>query len=494
VTEDTTAEPMPQGEACEFRANLVTSTHLEDAFRIIRPDTRIHPLPARRRAIADQPHPPLEADVHCCASSMATQDGLHIIGGCAWFGETDAQNITLQLPPNECFSKTTGILGAMLLLLQSVEPEVHLRIHLNDDNILRNLTKQFGYNEDLDWFHVQDGNLYRALAAKLKSRSAHTSLVMWQKNKSSTQQEGALTLAKSSLNNPQPQELNLEVDPAFLLRGQRLSAGSQCSFYKNLVLLHTQKYYVPKASLTSNIVAAQQSIRLLLDITPSPPQLWKSIHSRDIPKNIRNFLWKCLHNKYKIGPYWNHIPNFEDRGICQLCGNTESMEHILVECPNSTIRKMVWGLASELWRKREVSWLEISFGSILGANLPNGINARGTWKKGQSRLFAILVLESAHLIWKLRCEWTIENQGDQLKLPTENEIHNRWVKTMNMRLKFDKLQSDTKRYGSRAIRADLVLKTWSGVLLNEDNLPDNWIWESGVLVGITPRRPPGQGR
>ena len=157
VTEDTTAEPMPQGEACEFRANLVTSTHLEDAFRIIRPDTRIHPLPARRRAIADQPHPPLEADVHCCASSMATQDGLHIIGGCAWFGETDAQNITLQLPPNECFSKTTGILGAMLLLLQSVEPEVHLRIHLNDNNILRNLTKRFGYNEDLDWFHVQDG-------------------------------------------------------------------------------------------------------------------------------------------------------------------------------------------------------------------------------------------------------------------------------------------------------------------------------------------------
>ena len=56
-----------------------------------------------------------------------------------------------------------------------------------------------------------------------------------------------------------------------------------------------------------------------------------------------------------------------------------------------------------------------------------------------------------------------------------------------MRLKFDKLQTDIKRYGSRAIKADLVLKPWSGVLLNEENLPDNWIWESGVLVGITPR-------
>ena len=170
------------------------------------------------------------------------------------------------------------------------------------------------------------------------------------------------------------------------------------------------------------------------------------------------------------------------------------MQHILIDCRESKIRRVVWNLASELWRKREPSWPEISFGSILGANLPNSISTKSTKKKGRNRLFTILVLESAHLIWKLRCEWLIENQGDQSKFPSDNEVHNKWVRAINMRLKFDKLQTDIKRYGSRAIKTDLVLKTWSGVLLNKENLPNNWIWESGVLVGITPRQPPGRGR
>jgi len=170
------------------------------------------------------------------------------------------------------------------------------------------------------------------------------------------------------------------------------------------------------------------------------------------------------------------------------------MEHILVDCEPSTIQKTVWELASKLCCKREDAWPNVSFGSILGVNLPNSANTKSTKKKGHNRLFTILVLESAHLIWKLRCQWIIENKGNLTKLPTREEIHNRWVKSMNLRLKFDKLQMDTKRYGSRAMKSDLVLKTWSGILLDEDNLPDNWIWESGVLVGITLPRPLGHVR
>ena len=91
------------------------------------------------------------------------------------------------------------------------------------------------------------------------------------------------------------------------------------------------------------------------------------------------------------------------------------MQHILVNCQESRIHHMVWNLASELWHKREPSWPEISFRSILGTNLPNCISMRNTKKQGQNRLFTILVLESAHLIWKLQCDWLIENQGDQSK-------------------------------------------------------------------------------
>ncbi|KAL4080425.1 hypothetical protein J3A83DRAFT_4084907 [Scleroderma citrinum] len=167
------------------------------------------------------------------------------------------------------------------------------------------------------------------------------------------------------------------------------------------------------------------------------------------------------------------------------------MQHILIDCEASIIQQTIWKLAGELWHKSEDTWPNISFRLILGVNLPNFTSTKNCRKKGCNRLSTILMLESVHLIWTLRCSWIIRDEGNLTKLPTEDKIHNKWVKTINMRFKFNKLQTDTKRYSSQAIRSDLVLKTWSGVLLNGENLPDNWIWESGVLVGITPCQPPG---
>lgn len=80
------------------------------------------------------------------------------------------------------------------------------------------------------------------------------------------------------------------------------------------------------------------------------------------------------------------------------------------------------------------------------------------------------------------------------KIHSENEIRNRWISTINRRLKFDKILTNILRYGKRALKESLVLRTWSGVLLDEDDLPDNWIKHAGVLVGILPRRPPGRNR
>jgi len=58
----------------------------------------------------------------------------------------------------------------------------------------------------------------------------------------------------------------------------------------------------------------------------------------------------------------------------------------------------------------------------------------------------------------------------------------------------NKLQTDKKRYGKRALQEKMVLQTWSGVLENEDNLPDNWIRMAGILVGSNPRHPRGRNR
>lgn len=71
------------------------------------------------------------------------------------------------------------------------------------------------------------------------------------------------------------------------------------------------------------------------------------------------------------------------------------------------------------------------------------------------------------------------NNGPELHHPA-SEIHNKWLFTINSRLKFDKILTNVSRYGKKALSEELVLKTWSGVLRDEDNIPDNWIRLSGV--------------
>ncbi|KAG1772990.1 hypothetical protein EV702DRAFT_1181209 [Suillus placidus] len=209
-------------------------------------------------------------------------------------------------------------------------------------------------------------------------------------------------------------------------------------------------------------------------------------------QSIRGFLWKSLHSAYKIGEFWDKILHYENRGKCGLCSLPESMDHILLECDASSASRVIWKVAKDLWLKRENSWPDICFGSILGCNLITVRDSDGKEKVGATRLLKILILESAHLIWKLRCERTIKFGGDREKYHSENEIYNKWIHTINMRLKFDRLLTNSMRYGKKASKIITVLKTWSGLLKNKDDLPHNWIRQTGVLVGMTPCPPPGR--
>jgi hypothetical protein len=114
--------------------------------------------------------------------------------------------------------------------------------------------------------------------------------------------------------------------------------------------------------------------------------------------------------------------------------------------------------------------------------------------KGMSRLFRIIVSESAHFIWKLRCERRITLEDNPEKMFSEAEIRNRWLTVINQRLTLDRFLTDRTRYGKKALRTQTVLNTWSDVLMDKKSLPRNWIGQSGVLVGMRPLRPPGRNR
>jgi len=99
---------------------------------------------------------------------------------------------------------------------------------------------------------------------------------------------------------------------------------------------------------------------------------------------------------------------------------------------------------------------------------------------GQTRLLRILISESAHLIWRLRCEHVIRNNGVQA---SAQEIWNQWQGALNMRLDLDCRMTD-KCCKKDAISKSVMLETWKGLLSDEKNLPTDWTRETGLLVGI----------
>ncbi|KAJ7860182.1 hypothetical protein B0H13DRAFT_1452714, partial [Mycena leptocephala] len=99
--------------------------------------------------------------------------------------------------------------------------------------------------------------------------------------------------------------------------------------------------------------------------------------------------------------------------------------------------------------------------------------------KGITRLFKIVILESAHLIWRLRNERVINGKDP----PTETEICNRWTHMLNIRISFDCLMTNKAKYSAKALRKSLVLRTWANMLRDEDRLPADWR-ETGPLVVI----------
>ncbi|KAJ6571550.1 hypothetical protein B0H19DRAFT_937362, partial [Mycena capillaripes] len=100
--------------------------------------------------------------------------------------------------------------------------------------------------------------------------------------------------------------------------------------------------------------------------------------------------------------------------------------------------------------------------------------------KGTSRLYRIIVSESAHLIWRLRNERQIQGKDPA----SEREIFSRWKSCLNIRLALACQMTNKHRYAKKAVPKPLVLKTWGEVIQDKDTLPKDFTGEPQILVGI----------
>ncbi|KAJ7699841.1 hypothetical protein B0H16DRAFT_1348916, partial [Mycena metata] len=389
------------------------------------------------------------------------------------------QEITIRIP--ERLSQTAQnaeIVGA----LQSVRytpKNVGLKIESKKRTLLTAMSNKLEKWEDRGWIETPNAETLKALAATLREREAETKFAVVTR---SEEGEEADRLARTGAEKQDTDQIDLQIPDHLQLRGAKLSTLTQRTVYRGIKVL---KEKVHRKATDENVLSTQQAVKSLFKKTPTEKLIWKSIRNKDLSRQVRNFMWKTLHGAHRIGKFWAHIPEMEDRANCQHCGGIETMEHILLEC-NRPGQAEIWNLAEALWRKRFSTWPTVSFGGIMGAALATFPDTNGKDSQSAACLYRIIMTESMYLIWKIRCEVVIKNNGEP---KTITEIHNRWVALINERLKIDRNLTNQMRFGKQhSLPPSLVLETWKGTLLDEDKLPPLWLREPVVLVGILPIR------
>jgi hypothetical protein len=124
------------------------------------------------------------------------------------------------------------------------------------------------------------------------------------------------------------------------------------------------------------------------------------------------------------------------RQHCNVCGDTESMPHILTQCESAPVQ-LIWNACEELLAARPhqmTRYLSRHHPGLRHDHCPPPQNDDTEHSQTARGLLQILISESAHLIWVLRCERAMQNKSH-----TAQEARARWLRQINIRLTDDKI-------------------------------------------------------
>lgn len=475
-------------EGAHFNPSMTTRGDLSAIVRVFVDPLINKPLPAHR--ISNSLSVERETTTVYTDGSCINNGNLNAKAGSGiWFGTNDRRNKAIRLPPNVTQSNQAGEIVAILVAAQIVPPFAPLTVISDSKYAIEGLTKHLHDWEDDGWIGIANAELFKATAARLRMRTAPTTFKWVKGHDGDEGNEGADELAGQGARKDTPDMIDLSIPDRFNLSGAKLATMTQKLAYQG-IRLRTPTLDRPKT--TQMLDLTRESVQRISAKLPTNAAIWKGVRHTDIPRKIQDFLWKGLHNAIKVGKYWKHIPSMEDRQLCPICKCEESMDHIVSVC-NAPERATIWSLAESAWAHTNLPWNNPDIGTVLGAacvDFGEGDNTRS----GENRLFRILITESAYLIWKIRCERRIRN-GDPDRAGQAhsiNEIKNRWCEAISRRINIDREQTNTRKYGRKAIKFSTVENTWKKILKDADNMPEHWFRRPGLLVSmdISSWRPP----
>ncbi|KAF6749225.1 hypothetical protein DFP72DRAFT_819216 [Ephemerocybe angulata] len=351
---------------------------------------------------------------------------------------------------------------------------------------------------DKGFSRVKNPESTRALIGEiLKSRA----LIMVRKVKGHSGDmgnDGADALANTGSEKDTPDTIDVSAGETVADLGAKANSLSQSNAYH---LIKDRSHSGERRRTERMISNTRATITAITGTDHPPSKIWSTLRKRKkgvLTQKFSAFAWKSLHEGHKVGDFWKHIN--PDRHKCQQCNvPVENLEHIFTECRVSG-QETVWALAKKAWGQTGLPWPEISLGLILGIGTMDIKNDQGKTLDGRTRLFRILISESAYLIWLLRCEWRIGREQNVLNMHTVAEITARWKVAIGRRLRLDWALTNKMAFGKKALRTAEVKRTWKDIYSakNQSVLSDFSSEDEGVLVGTggnaTQLRPPGRNR
>ncbi|KAI1783676.1 hypothetical protein LXA43DRAFT_903065 [Ganoderma leucocontextum] len=380
------------------------------------------------------------------------------------------------LPQNS----TTGELAVTITAARQADPAAAVIQETTSKTIADALTRNRQVDEDMGYIGKPNAETLRGAVATIRARKRPYSI---KRVKGEGDRLDVTTLARDGALRPDEDELGLETKE-YKLTGAKIQAMSQKLAYKALRSQKDNETITrprTKATLTKII----QGIESCSGRSLPEKAIWKALRKKTVTREAWQFMWMAIHDGYMVGTQWLR-PSMSDelkaRATCKICDTTDSMEHILFEC-RAPERSLIWKLFQRTWALTKRPWHEPTWATTVGAACMTFKNQKGKRMREAEDLWTILATESVHLIWKMRCERVIQNDGDPF---ARGEVRNRWYSTIEKRLTMERMVvgaiPTTKK--SRGKRIDQLEETWLPILKDTKELPYDWVVNSGVLVGI----------
>ncbi len=459
-----------------FNPSITDRGELGNLFRIFVENANNPRTVAARRP--PRPFQIVEEQVEVYTDGSCEKNGTAdaAAGSGIWFGDGDARNVAAKVP-GERHSNQTAELYAIAVAVAITPPFATLHIVTDSKYAIEGLTVHLTKWEERGWLGISNTDMIREVVARLRGRSAPTTF-RWVKGHSGTPgNEAADELAKKGVDKgtdlvlPSPKM-------EYLRKGAALRTLTQKISYLGIEERQAKK---ERQATDRMLDIVQESLRAATHTSPTTAAIWRSLRAKDVPRKLRDFWWKTLHDALRIGKFWTHIPGYTERAVCAACGELETLEHILLEC-TAPGQELIWEEADYLLTRGGAPSFRRTLGTILGTPATTFEHANIPRWKGAQRLYRIVTMEATHLIWKMRCERVIQHDGNPEKWLTLREVSNRWACAINRRLAMDQSLTAARLQKGATPRAT-VLETWSTVLMQNRNLPEDWIGKPGVLVG-----------